>query len=115
LADRELDCIGMTYVFHELPTSAADAALAEIHRVLRPGGRLAFAEPSPKHYMLRPPVFRRGGLRALYFHAMAHLVYEPFVEQWHRRDIAPWLAAAGFRVLELIDEIPTRYVVAVRE
>ena len=114
-ADRQLDGIGMTYVLHELPAAAADAALAEIRRVLRPGGRLAFAEPSPKHYTVRPPVFRRGGLRALYFHAMAHVVYEPFVEQWHRRDIGPWLTAAGFRVLEFSDEIPTRYVVAVRE
>jgi ubiquinone/menaquinone biosynthesis C-methylase UbiE len=114
-ADRELDGIGMTYVFHELPAPAAAAALTEIHRILRPGGRLAFAEPSPQHYAARPRLLRRGGLRALYFHLMAQVVYEPFVEQWHRRDVVAWLTAGGFRDVDVSDEVPTRFVTAIRD
>ena len=57
----------------------------------------------------------RAGVRGLYFHWMAKLVHEPFVGQWHNRRIEPWLAAAGFRVIEHADDIPTRFVIAVRE
>lgn len=40
--DRSMDLVLCTYVLHELDDAAA--AVAEMHRVLRPGGRLAIAD-----------------------------------------------------------------------
>lgn len=114
-ADGQCDGVGLTYVLHELPPRAADAALAELRRVLRPGGRLAFGEPSPRQYVgTAGALLREAGVAGLWYLAMARLVYEPFVAQWHRRDLPRWLAAGGFRVLEHDDGIPSRVVVAER-
>lgn len=114
-ADEQLDGVGLTYVWHELPAPAAERALIEIRRILRPGGWLAFAEPSPGHYGgTLCSVVRRGGLRALYFHVIARLAYEPYVQQWHERDVSAWLTGAGFRIVEFEDSIPTRIIVAER-
>jgi ubiquinone/menaquinone biosynthesis C-methylase UbiE len=115
-ANLQLDGVGLTYVLHELPPRAIDAALAEIRRILRPGGRVAFAEPSPLHYIGDSrSTLRGGGLRALYFRALAKIAYEPFVAQWHRRDVSRDLAEAGFRVVAHDDMVPTRFVVAERD
>src|SRR5262249_23498189 len=45
-ADSRFDGIACCFVFHELPPRAAARALAEIARILRPGGRLAIVEPA---------------------------------------------------------------------
>jgi SAM-dependent methyltransferase len=39
-ADGRFDGVAVCFVFHELPTEAQDAVLAEMHRLLRPGGRI---------------------------------------------------------------------------
>jgi len=52
-------------VFHELPTEVQDAVLAEMHRLLRPGGRVVISEPSPEQLHNRSFVslWRRHGWR----------------------------------------------------
>ncbi len=43
-ADRSLDAITCVYLFHELPPKVRPVVAAEIARVLKPGGLLAFAD-----------------------------------------------------------------------
>jgi ubiquinone/menaquinone biosynthesis C-methylase UbiE len=43
-ADAEFDVVTCIYLFHELPPRIRRAAVAEIRRVLRPGGTLIFVD-----------------------------------------------------------------------
>ncbi|MEU4323374.1 methyltransferase domain-containing protein [Nocardia fluminea] len=47
LPDAEFDVVTCTFVMHHIPESQRDAAIAEMWRVLRPGGRLLLADASP--------------------------------------------------------------------
>ena len=44
LVDGTADLVVSNYCFHHLPGDGKERALAEIHRVLRPGGRLVFGD-----------------------------------------------------------------------
>ena len=103
------DGVGACFVFHELPPRVADAAIAEIHRLLGSGGLLAIAEPSPVQFRLR-----RGGVRGLYFWLLARWMHEPFVESWHQRDVPTWLRAHGFDLVSDEPRMPIRMIVARR-
>ena len=43
-ADRQFDAITCVYLFHELPPGVRRAVVAEIRRVLKPGGMLVFVD-----------------------------------------------------------------------
>ena len=60
MADASLDAVLCVYLFHELPASARAAAAAEFARLLKPGGRLFFADSAQGASSLR----RAGALRA---------------------------------------------------
>ena len=109
------DGVGACFLFHELPNRVADASLAEIGRILAPGGKLAIAEPSPIQLDgdLRTLV-RRAGYGVLYFALLARWMHEPFVAAWHRRDVGAWLADHGFRLLVDDEMMPIRFITAVR-
>lgn len=51
LSDAEFDVVTCTFVMHHIPESQRDAAIAEMWRVLRPGGRLLLADASPSRRM----------------------------------------------------------------
>src|SRR5207302_5824025 len=42
--DAEFDIVSCLYLFHELPAPVRRAVIAEIRRVLKPGGRLIFVD-----------------------------------------------------------------------
>ena len=44
LVDASADVVVSNYCFHHLPDEGKERALAEVHRVLRPGGRLVFGD-----------------------------------------------------------------------
>jgi ubiquinone/menaquinone biosynthesis C-methylase UbiE len=112
---HRFDGVAACFVFHELPPSRIVAALAECHRILRPGGLLYIVEPGPEQFhgsffgMLK-----RFGWRGLYFRALARMVHEPFVAAFHRRDKTQLLADAGFEVLTARSAFPTQEWCAVR-
>lgn len=108
------DGVGACFLFHELPTRVADAALDEIRRMLVPGGRLVIAEPSPVQFRIRDwrALLARSGRRGLYFFLVAHWMHEPFVQGWHRRDVGAWLAAHGFRLVADEVGMPIRFLSA---
>jgi len=114
-ADARFDGVACCFVFHELPSRAADLALAELARILRPRGRLVIAEPAAEQYRTGAwrLLVRRGPLGA-YFRLLARGIHEPFAEQWHRRDARAWLAEHGFAVAEDRVDFPVRLLVAER-
>ncbi|WP_240505271.1 class I SAM-dependent methyltransferase [Nocardia mangyaensis] len=86
-ADAEFDVVTCTFVMHHVPEQHRDAALAEMWRVLRPGGRVLLADAAPAPWMRR--VFaRRSG--------------DPFAEVDIRR-YAEQLRAVGFTDLDYTD------------
>jgi ubiquinone/menaquinone biosynthesis C-methylase UbiE len=114
-ADARFDGVACCFVFHELPPRAADRALAEIARILRPGGRLAIVEPAAEQYEtgVWRLVARRGPIGA-WFRLLARRIHEPFAAQWHRRDARASLAEHGFAVeVDRID-FPVRMWVSQR-
>ncbi|MFF2087463.1 methyltransferase domain-containing protein [Nocardia sp. NPDC058176] len=55
--DAEFDVLTCTFVMHHIPERHRDAAIAQMWRVLRPGGRLLLADAAPSPLMRR--VFTR--------------------------------------------------------
>jgi len=115
LPDGHFDAAGACFVFHEIPPPQAEAALAELRRILVPGAKLALVEPSPVQWAAsRRQMWRSHGWRGVYFRALARRVYEPFADAWHGRDAARWLESGGFRLDEDRDAMPWRMLVATR-
>lgn len=59
--DAAFDVVTCTFVMHHIPEVHREAALAEMWRVLRPGGRLLLADTYPTRWMRM--LFTRGGHR----------------------------------------------------
>ncbi len=115
LPPESLDGINACYLFHELPPPAADRALQEFARTLRPGGRLSLLEPSAAQFEASPwTLWRQYGWRGLYFRALAQFVNEPFVRAWHARDIRSWLHVHGFELIADQALFPSRLLTARR-
>lgn len=96
LPDGSFDVVTSTLALHHVPEPERPAALAEMYRVLRPGGLLLVADFRPSGRRL---TLHRGG------HAMRHS---------HPALIEELATAAGFRV-EARGDLPLlRYVKAVR-
>jgi ubiquinone/menaquinone biosynthesis C-methylase UbiE len=113
-APERFEGVGVCFVLHELPRSALEHALAEFRRILRPGGMLVIAEPSPVH--VRGSwwnVVRRHGFPGAYYKGLARLVFEPFLEDWLALDLRRSLEEAGFDVAEDTSGVPFRELVAV--
>jgi ubiquinone/menaquinone biosynthesis C-methylase UbiE len=115
-ASGRFDGVGVCFVLHELPAAVLERALAEFRRLLRPGGRLVVAEPSPVHVRGSwIDVARRHGLAGLYYKLLARLVFEPFLPDWMATDFEAALARNGFRLESDRSGVPFREIVAWRD
>ncbi len=114
-ADAEFDAVCLSFVFHEIPPKFADLAIAEIHRILKPGGELIIAEPSSLQLTLtRGALYRRFGWRGVYFKFLAGHMHEPYLDAWHATDKAAWLAKHEFSLLEEDQSCPVHWWRAVK-
>jgi SAM-dependent methyltransferase len=82
LAAGSVDAVAITLVLHECPDVVKQEILAEVRRVLRPGGTLVLCDT---------PQDDLHGYRGF---------YEPYKEEWSRFDPDALLRAAGFRDVE---------------
>ncbi len=110
--DARFDGVAACFLFHELPTEAQDAVLVEMRRVLRPGGCIVIAEPSREqmHDRVRS-LWRQYGWRGIYFRILAKLVTEPYLDQWHSRNVVEWATKHGFVVEKDESAVPFRRIV----
>ncbi len=109
-ADEEFDAVCLSFVFHEIPPKFAEQVIAEIYRILKPGGEVIIAEPSSLQMAKsRRELYRRFGWRGVYFKLLAGHMHEPFLGPWHARDHVQWLAGYGFSVLEEDQSCPIHW------
>ena len=109
LPDDSVDGVAVNFVFHEVPPHYLRKGLAEIARVLRPGGVLTIAEPSPlQAYRGWRWLARHYGWRGLYFKVLVRLVHEPFMDAWHRFDVPGEAAGFGFDLDEVVEGMPIK-------
>ena len=108
------DGVGACYLFHELPADIADRALDGVSRVLKPGGLFSIVEPCRLQLSAPTPLhlWKHGVFRGTWFWTLAHLVFEPYVRQWHGRDHRNWLLNHGFEVLSDEMQFPNRHWLA---
>ncbi|PSB07171.1 SAM-dependent methyltransferase [Pleurocapsa sp. CCALA 161] len=86
-ATQSFDLVSGCLVFHELPTSAAQAIITEAHRVLRPGGYLSIMDMNPQS-----PVFQKMPPYILTLLKST----EPYLDQYFSLDMEQTFIAAGF-------------------
>lgn len=113
--DARFDAVCACFLFHELPSEVAGRAIAELARVLKPGGLLLITEPSPAH--LRTPIWRlllTLNFRALYYRSLAAAVYEPYIDEWLDRDLSASFAANGCELVEERTGVPFHELTAQR-
>jgi SAM-dependent methyltransferase len=90
LADESMDAVVCSFVLCSVADQ--DAALAEVHRVLRPGGRFVFAE----HVAAPAGTWRRRGQNvSAALRGLAGISCRP------NRETGPAMTRAGFVVLDL--------------
>ncbi|MCS6802177.1 MAG: class I SAM-dependent methyltransferase [Chloroflexota bacterium] len=85
--DASFDVVHFTYVLHEMPAADARAILAEMFRLIRPGGALSAME------VLYDDTEEARAARA----ARGAAGPEPFLPEYMALDLERAIAAAGFR------------------
>jgi ubiquinone/menaquinone biosynthesis C-methylase UbiE len=112
-SDARFDAITACFLLHEIPPRYIAQCLDEWARILKPGGLLAFCEPSPVQLQQNfLALWRNYGWRGMYFHALACFIHEPFLAAWHKQDIPTLLQQHGFELIQHELGMPMRHVLA---
>ncbi|MFM7634905.1 MAG: class I SAM-dependent methyltransferase [Cyanobacteriota bacterium] len=99
------DLITLQFVCHELPQAATRAVLAEVARLLRPGGVVALVDQDPDSAVIRRlPVPIATLLKST----------EPYLEDYFRLDLPQALEQAGFQGLRSCAVDPRHRVLVAR-
>mmetsp|Transcript_37427 Transcript_37427/g.49308 ORF Transcript_37427/g.49308 Transcript_37427/m.49308 type:complete len:404 (-) Transcript_37427:205-1416(-) len=87
LADNSIDIVMLTFIVHELPSEATREVLAEVQRILKPGGVVAITDIDPKS-----PVIQKLP------RAISTLMKstEPWSDQYYILDMEEEMRTAGF-------------------
>lgn len=109
LPTGHFDGVAVNFVFHEIPPHYLRKGLAEIARVLRPGGVFVLSEPSPLQARRGTGwLVRHYGWRGLYFRTLVRMVHEPFMDAWHRFDVCEEARAYGFETEDVVEGMPIK-------
>lgn len=110
---QRFDCITSCFVLHEIPPKYSNKALEEFNRILKLGGIVAIAEPSPiqikQSYW---NLFKTYGIKGIYFKFLATQVFEPFLNAWHNKNYTEWFETHGFTLIEDKNDCPIRIMIA---
>ncbi|MEH1908295.1 MAG: class I SAM-dependent methyltransferase [Nostoc sp.] len=88
LPDASFDLVSIFLMCHELPQSATRQILAEMRRVLRPGGYLAIMDMNPKSEVYQKmPAYILTLLKST----------EPYLDEYFALDIEQAIVEAGFQ------------------
>ncbi|MEH1916299.1 class I SAM-dependent methyltransferase [Nostoc sp.] len=88
LPDASFDLVSIFLMCHELPQSATRQILAEVRRVLRPGGYLAIMDMNPKSEVYKKmPAYILTLLKST----------EPYLDEYFALDIEQAIVEAGFQ------------------
>ncbi|MGV0103374.1 Type 11 methyltransferase [Nostoc sp. DSM 114160] len=88
LPDASFDLVSIFLMCHELPQSATRQILAEMRRVLRPGGYLAIMDMNPKSEVYKKmPAYILTLLKST----------EPYLDEYFALDIEQAIVEAGFQ------------------
>lgn len=88
LPDASFDLVSIFLMCHELPQSATRQILAEMRRVLRPGGYLAIMDMNPKSEVYKKmPAYILTLLKST----------EPYLDEYCALDIEQTIVEAGFQ------------------
>jgi ubiquinone/menaquinone biosynthesis C-methylase UbiE len=104
-ADGAFDIATSVYLFHELPRNARRNVIAELHRVVRPGG-LVVIEDSAQ--------LAEGSEIAAALREFPRDFHEPFYADYLDDDLAVMLADAGFEVQAVEPHLVAKVLVAKR-
>jgi ubiquinone/menaquinone biosynthesis C-methylase UbiE len=104
-ADGAFDIATSVYLFHELPRNARRNVIAELHRVVRPGG-LVVIEDSAQ--------LADGSEISAALREFPRDFHEPFYADYLDDDLAVMLADAGFEVHAVEPHLVAKVVVAKR-
>lgn len=105
LAGEAFDVVTSTFLFHELPRNARRRVLAEMHRVVRPGG-LVVIEDSAQH--------TDGASIGILLDAFPEQLHEPFHRDYAHDDLSAALVETGFSVERVEPAFVAKVVVARR-
>lgn len=88
LPDASFDLVSIFLMCHELPQSATRQILAEMRRILRPGGYLAIMDMNPKSEVYKKmPAYILTLLKST----------EPYLDEYFALDIEQAIVEAGFQ------------------
>lgn len=87
--DGYFDVVTSTYLLHELPRRARRRAVAEMARVLAPGGRLVLEDSAQ---------LAEAADLAIFLESFASQMHEPYYRDYVQDDLAELVAEAGLRV-----------------
>ncbi|MFM2310922.1 MAG: hypothetical protein RLZZ04_198 [Cyanobacteriota bacterium] len=102
LADQSFDLVSASLMFHELPTTAAQAIIAEAHRLLRPGGYLSIMDMNPQSEVFQKmPPYILTLLKST----------EPYLDQYFTLDMTQTFIQAGFATPNIAVTTPRHRII----
>lgn len=101
--DACFDVATSVFLFHELPRSARRRVVAEMKRILVPGGLLVIEDSAQ---------LAESSMLAKSLGTFAREFHEPFYEDYLRDDLAALLGEAGFRIESVTPVYVSKVVVA---
>ena len=105
LPDNSFDLISACLMFHELPTTAAEAIIIEARRLLNPGGYLAIMDMNPNSAVFKKmPPYILTLLKST----------EPYLDQYFALDVDRTFTAAGFVNPEITINSPRHRTILAR-